>query len=117
MTEEKVIELSKKFTNEKYNECCELIDDFEHTYNEEAHWIDSGDPWEERYIQEYIDEGYLPSNFEIKEYDNMSTEQKLQVDIAITKSYIDYATECEGTRATVMCAIIHDYFEEFLDKV
>ena len=47
----------------------------------------------------------------------MSPEKQLQLDIAVTKSYIDSAVEQEGVRPRVICAILHDYFGEFLDKI
>lgn len=117
MDKERVIELAKKFTSERYNECCELIDDFDDEYIEEAYSVDCGNPWLEDFQRYYIDHGYLAADFEVGDYDHMSSDKQLQLDIAITKSYIDYATKQEGTKATALCALIHDYFGKFLNKI
>ena len=116
MTREQIIELAKKFTHERYEECCEMIDDFKEKYNQEAYWIDCDNPYQAEMIQEYKDHGDLREDFP-KDDSNLTPEQTTELELAVAKSYVDYALECEGTMVTVVCALLHDYFEEYLDKV
>lgn len=116
MTREQIIELAKKFTHERYEECCEMIDDFKEKYNQEAHWIDDDNPYRADMIQEYKDHGILREDF--PEYsDKLTSEQLNELELAVAKSYVDYALSCEGAMTTVVCALLHDYFEEYLDKI
>lgn len=116
MTKEQILELAKKFDSNKYNEYSNLIDDFDIKYNQEAHWVEEGRPWDEDQIREYKVHGFLPDDFP-NSVSECTSDQGDQLDIAITKSYIDYGVNNEGTMATVVCAILHDYFEDWLDKV
>ncbi len=118
MTKENVIGLAKNFNQKLRDTCCERLDEFKQIYNKEAYWIECGNPWSEESQKEYIEHGYLATDFVVDgNYDHMSSEKQLQLDIAVTKSYIDSAVEQEGVRPRVICAILHDYFGEFLDKI
>lgn len=116
MTREQIIEVAKKFTRKKREECCEMIDDFKEKYNQGSRWIGEDNPYQDEMIQEYKDQGILREDFP-EEGDDLTPEQMAELELAITKYYVNYALECEGTMVTVTCALLHDYFEEYLDKV
>ncbi len=63
MTREKLIDMARKFNSEKYDECCETIDNFEEVYEDWEGGFYNCYPYDGYEIESYKREGLLPEDF------------------------------------------------------